>query len=59
MDATNCLAGHSMVSFKNHAIEHPGKGMAPKQILPNVVKCGRVMAGCRYQRFQPQLFERP
>ena len=27
MDATNCLAGHSTVSFKNHAIEHPGKGM--------------------------------
>ena len=32
MDVTNCLAGHNMVSFKNHAIEHPGKSMKPRQI---------------------------
>ena len=30
IDATNCLAGCSMFSFKNRAIEHPGKGMKPR-----------------------------
>ena len=32
MDATNCLAARSMVSFKNHTIEHSGKGMKPRQV---------------------------
>ena len=32
MDATNCLAGHSTVSCKNHPIEHPGKDVKPRQI---------------------------
>ena len=36
MDATNCLAGLSMVSFNNHAIEHPGKGMKHRHIPTKV-----------------------
>ena len=32
MYAKNCLPGHSTVSFKNHTIEDPGKGMKPRQI---------------------------
>ena len=57
MDATSCLAGCSIVSFKNQAIEHPGKGMKPRQIS---TKSDRVMTGCLHvcQRFQPQLFQR-
>ena len=29
MDVTKYLADHRMDSCKNHAIEHPGKGMTP------------------------------
>ena len=59
MDATNCLAGRSMVSFKNHVIEHPGKGMKLDKVQPNFGKCDRVMTRGRYRQFQPQLFEKP
>ena len=36
IDAKNCLAGHSKVSSKNHAMEHPGKGMKPRHIPTKV-----------------------
>ena len=32
MNATNGLAGHIMISVKNHAIDHAEKCMAPRQI---------------------------
>ena len=36
MHTPNYLAGRSKVSFKNHAIEHPGKGMKPRHIPAKV-----------------------